>query len=58
MLSITQCSRVRTIRKVWNVEENDLRSGDIEKMRDVARFVEKVELMLEPSIGQKIKWQS
>jgi hypothetical protein len=44
-----KCPKVRSIRKVWNVVEDDLRSMEIMKMKNVARFVEKIELMLEPS---------
>ena len=42
-----QCHKVRTLREVWEVKE-DLRSNEIEKMKDVSSFLEKVELIVNP----------
>ena len=48
-----RCSQVHMLSKVWGVKAEDLKSQDIEVMRRVANFLEKVEIMIEPS---RKKW--
>ncbi len=43
-----QCRSVRLLVDEWKVTVSDLRSLEIEKMKAVANFIEKVEMMLEP----------
>ena len=43
-----QCDKVRTLREVWEVKVEDLRSNKIEKMKDVSSFLEKVEVIVDP----------
>ena len=50
-----QCSRMKQIAKVWNVNEEELGSQDVRKMKDLATFLEKVEIMLSPLQNRKEK---
>ena len=43
-----QCPGASQLARVWEVQERDLKSQDIDKMKAVANFLEKVECMLEP----------
>jgi hypothetical protein len=45
-----QCKSVSLLTDIWEVTANDLRSQEVKKMKDVARFMEKVEIMLNPGI--------
>ena len=49
-----RCPQVRLIQKAWDVKEEDLYSTEVAKMRDVAKFVEKIEMMVE-STCEEIK---
>ena len=42
------CCKVKQLVKVWNVTVSDLYSKDINKMKDVANFMEKVQVMVNP----------
>ena len=46
------CEKVWRIREVWDVRASDLESTDVKKLKDVANFIEKVELMVEPMMEQ------
>ena len=50
-----ECKRVRQLAKVWDVKKEDLESQNIHKMREVACFMEKVEIMLKPMMPKKSK---
>ena len=43
-----QCPGVSQLVRVWEVQERDLESQEIDKMKAVANFLEKVECMLDP----------
>ena len=43
-----QCKHVSLLAKVWQVSSGDLGSQEVSKMKDVARFIEKVEMMIKP----------
>ena len=43
-----QCPKVRLLRNVWAVEVGDLTSKEVVKMKDVSKFMEKVEIMIDP----------
>ena len=45
-----RCSSVRLLVKVWDVKEEDLVSQEIQKMKDVSNFFEKVQTMINPEI--------
>ena len=42
------CKHVSLLAKVWQVTPEDLGSQEVSKMKDVARFFEKVEIMINP----------
>ena len=42
------CPSVRQLVEVWDVQENDLGSLEVKKMKAVANFIENVEMMMEP----------
>ena len=42
------CPRVRQLVEVWDVQEKDLESLELDKMKAVANFIENVEMMMEP----------
>ena len=50
-----ECRMVHRLKKVWDVNQNDLTSLEVEKMKDVANFMGKVEVMIEPK--QSRTWQ-
>ena len=50
-----ECRMVHRLKKVWGVNQNDLTSLEVEKMKDVANFMGKVEVMIEPK--QSRTWQ-
>ena len=43
-----ECCKVKQLTKAWNVSVSDLSSQNINKMKDVANFMEKVQVMLNP----------
>ena len=47
-----QCRNTNELRKVWEVTVDELGSHDLSKMKDVTRFVEKVEILLNPNINK------
>ena len=47
------CNCVAQLRKVWRVKKDDMKSKELDKMRDVASFMEKVEEMLQPMMEKK-----
>ena len=47
-----QCESTTRLSKVWEVTVDELGSHDVLKMKDVARFVEKVEILLNPKVGE------
>ena len=51
-----ECKMVHRLKKIWDVNQNDLTSMEVKKMKDVANFMEKVEVMIEPK--QSRAWQS
>ena len=51
-----ECNMVHRLKKIWDVNQNDLSSMEVKKMKDVANFMEKVEVMIEPK--QSRAWQS
>ena len=51
-----ECKMVHRLKKIWDVNQNDLSSMEVKKMKDVANFMEKVEVMIEPK--QSRAWQS
>ena len=48
-----ECSRCKQLATTWGVDKDDLRSEDIEKLKNVGNFLEKVELLLEPVMQTK-----
>ena len=42
------CRMVKQVKKAWGVELQDLASHDLRKMKDVSKFMEKVEIMIDP----------
>ena len=43
-----ECCKVKQLTKAWNVSVSDLSSQNIDRMKDVANFMEKVQVMLNP----------
>ena len=43
-----QCVNVKQLVEVWNVTADDLSNQNIQKMKDVANFMEKVQIMVNP----------
>ena len=48
------CPETRQIAAAWEVEQQDLQSNDIGKMKNVAKFLEKVELLMDPFYKTKM----
>ena len=44
------CKVVKQLADVWKVGETDLLSSDVDKLKDISNFIEKVEIMLDPEI--------
>ena len=44
------CKYTSSLAKVWGVTTNDLRSHDVSKMKDVARFIDNVEILINPEV--------
>ena len=42
------CRITRRIAEAWEVDQEDIYSREVKKMKDVANFMEKVELLLNP----------
>ena len=42
------CKRVSYLTQLWEVKKDDLKSTDIQKLKAIGSFMEKVEIMLEP----------
>ena len=49
-----ECKMVRQVKEAWDVEYHDLKSNDMRKMRDVSKFMEKVEVMIDPRENRRI----
>ena len=49
------CTETTQIAAVWEVDKQDLMSDDIQTMKNVANFMEKVELLMDPVYKVKIK---
>ena len=47
------CKSVKVLAEVWDVNVKDLTSMDLEKMKNISRFMEKVEIMIEPGKERK-----
>jgi hypothetical protein len=47
------CRVVKQLAEIWNVEDTDLQSSDVAKLKDIASFIEKIETMLEPETRSK-----
>ena len=45
---LTSCSQIQLLRNIWKVQVNDIDNQEISKMKDVANYMEKVEILLEP----------
>ena len=45
---LTSCSQIQLLRNIWKVQVNDIDNQEISKMKDVANYIEKVEILLEP----------
>ncbi len=50
-----ECGSCRHLADAWGVTKNDLRTQNMEKMKDVGNFLEKVELLLEPVMETKME---
>ena len=48
-----KCHRCKQLLETWEVNEKDLRSQDLNKLRNLANFLEKVEGLLEPIINTR-----
>ena len=48
------CRMVKQVKKAWGVELQDLASHDLRKMKDVSKFMEKVEIMVDPREKRRI----
>ena len=46
-----QCKNTTELSKVWEVTVDEMGSHDVSKMKDVARLLEKVEVLLDPNIN-------
>ena len=49
-----ECRMVRQVKKAWSVEIQDVTSQDLKKMKDVSKFMEKVEIMMDPREKRRI----
>ena len=49
-----ECRMVRQVKEAWDVNLQDLMSKDIRKMRDVSKFMEKVEIMIDPKVNRRV----
>ena len=47
------CTATRQIAEAWEVEKEDIHSRDLKKMKEVAKFMEKVEIMVNPGEERK-----
>ena len=47
-----ECRSVKQVRKAWGVQLRDLTSNDVGRMKYVSKFIEKVEIMIEPKGGK------
>ena len=43
-----ECRMVKQVRKAWDVQLHDITSNDVKRMKCVSKFMEKVEIMIEP----------
>ena len=50
-----ECNRCRMLADTWKVKKEDLRSSDVQKLKDVANFLQKVETLLEPVMKNKME---
>ena len=50
-----ECNRCRMLADTWKVTKEDLRSNDVQKLKDVANFLQKVETLLEPVMKNKME---
>ena len=44
-----QCKNTTELSKVWEVTADEIGSHEVSKMKDVARLLEKVEVLLDPN---------
>ena len=49
------CYRCKRLTEVWNVREDDMHTQDVNRLKDLANFFEKVEQLLEPMMEIKKK---
>ena len=42
------CSETQHLADIWDVDAQDLQSNDVDKMKDVATFLKKVEFLIAP----------
>ena len=45
---LSSCSQIQLLRKIWKVQVKDLNNQEIEKMEEVANYMKKAEIMVEP----------